>query len=247
MSNMRKVRTYSSDTQLVNERRSHIVKVAAKLIMKKGYNNINTRELAIALGMSTGGLYHYIGSKEDILYLLINFTADLTGQTLAHFAQSRAGTDAVGEIKGSLRYYLETVDGYRDFVNFVNHIMLSLAVSDRKIVYEAEGRLVEYFESVLQRGIAEGSFLDHDPKLVAHNMVAVATAWANRGWYLKNHYTLEQYITEQTDTVLSQIRTRAALPGAHDTRLSGSYKLPRNAVGVIPSGAPTSRCKHPNA
>jgi AcrR family transcriptional regulator len=215
---MRKVRTYSSDTKLVNERRSHIVKVAAKLIMKKGYNNINTRELATALGMSTGGLYHYIGSKEDILYLLINFTADLTGQTLAHFADSLGGTDAVEEIKGSLRYYLETVDGYRDFVNFVNHIMLSLTVSDRNIVYEAEGRLVDYFESVLRRGIMDGSFVNHDPKLVAHNIVAVATAWANRGWYLKNHYTLEQYIEQQTKSILSQIQPRAALSAAQDRR-----------------------------
>ena len=33
-------------------------------------------DLAEAFGLSKGGLYHYIGSKEDILYLIIKFNRD---------------------------------------------------------------------------------------------------------------------------------------------------------------------------
>lgn len=202
---MRKVRTFSHDAELVSERRNHIVKVATELIAKRGYNNISTRELASALGMSTGGLYHYIGSKEDILYLIINFTSDLTSQSLERKAVLSDGQGACNRLKESIRVYLQTVDGYRDFHNFVNHIMLSLCVNDRKTVYEAETRIIDYYENLLRGGIGSGDFRDHDPKLMAHNIVAIANAWANRGWYLKKYYTLDRYVSEQTESILAQI------------------------------------------
>ena len=202
---MRKVRTFSNDAALVNERRNHIVKIAAELIVKKGYNNISTRELAGALGMSTGGLYHYIGSKSDILYLIINFTAELTGQTLDRLADKMKDAPPVDQLKESIKVYFETVDYYRDFHNFVNHIMLSLPLRDRRIVYQAESRIVQSFENTLNFGMEKGDFRIADAKIVAHNIVAAANAWANRGWYLKKYYTLDKYTDEQVRLILGQI------------------------------------------
>ena len=201
---MRKVRTFSNDTALVNERRNHIIKIATGLITRKGYNNISTRELASALGMSTGGLYHYIGSKGDILYLIINFTSELTSQTLDRFARELKDRPPADQLKESMKVYFETVDYYRDFHNFVNHIMLSLPIRDRRIVYEAESRIVQFFENLLQSGVEKGDFGAADAKIVAHNIVATANAWANRGWYLKKYYTLDKYTEEQVGLLLRQ-------------------------------------------
>ena len=204
---MRKVRTFSNDTVLVKERRTHIVKIATELIVKNGYNNISTRELADALGMSTGGLYHYIGSKADILYLIINFTAELTGQTLDRLTAELKGRSPTDQLSEAIKVYIETVDYYRDFHNFVNHIMLSLPLRDRRIVYQAESRIVQSFENTLSSGMQKGEFRNADAKIVAHNIVAAANAWANRGWYLKKHYTLEKYTAEQVGYVLEFLRS----------------------------------------
>ncbi len=202
---MRKVRTFSHDTELVKQRRNHIVRVATELIAKRGYSNISTRELATALGMSTGGLYHYIGSKQDILYLIINFASDLTGQALSRFDDRMLNEEPALQLSESIRVYLDIVDSYRDFHNFVNHIMLSLSMSERRIVYEAESRVIDYFEKLIQRGMEQGEFAAVDAKLVAHNIVAMANAWANRGWYLKKYYTLESYAEEQVKLALLQL------------------------------------------
>jgi len=202
---MRKVRTFSNDKELVSQRRDHIVKVATSLIAKKGYNRINTSELATALGMSTGGLYHYIGSKEDILYLIINFTSDLTSQVLEKFSAYLKDVTPIVAIIESVRIYLETIDNYRDFHNFLNHVMLSLSINDRKIIYQAESRVVEYFENLLSSGVEKGEFEIQDVKIVAHNIIAIAHTWANRGWYLKRYYTLERYIKEEIAILLQQI------------------------------------------
>jgi len=202
---MRKVRTFSNDARLVSERRNHIVKTATELISRKGYNNISTRDLAVALGMSTGGLYHYIGSKEDILYLIINFTSELTAQSLDRLNSIPKDMTAAEQLKRSVYDYLETVENFRDFHNFVNHIMLSLSLEDRKIVYQAENRVIEYYEGLVRRGIDSGEFQDCDPKMVAHNIVAFANAWANRHWYLKKHYTMQSYRDEQVRALLAHL------------------------------------------
>jgi AcrR family transcriptional regulator len=208
---MRKVRTFSSDTDLVKERRSQIVKTATELIVKKGYNRTNTRELANALGMSTGGLYHWIGSKEDILYLIVNFTSDLTQGLLEGCAGCGGNGSVTKHLEQCMEIYLKGVEEQRDFHNFINHVMLSLSVNDRRIVYENESRIVAYFEDLLAEGVSKGEFKPHDCKCIAHNIVAIANAWANRGWYLKRYYNIEKYTKEQTQTLLAQL---AADPAA---------------------------------
>ena len=64
------VRTACKDGALIDTRRRQIVQAAATLFVKKGYFQTSIREIAEASGMSIGALYHYIGSKDDILFLL---------------------------------------------------------------------------------------------------------------------------------------------------------------------------------
>jgi len=202
---MRKVRTFCSDTDLVKERRHHIVLTATSLIVKKGYNNTSTRELAMALGMSTGGLYHYIGSKGDIIYLIVNFTSDLTQSMLDGFNNSLSELPPTRQLQESLRLFFKGVETYRDFNNLLNHMMLSLGVNERKIVYANESRIVAYFETLLVKGVEKGEFKVNDCKCMAHNIIAIAHAWSNRGWYLKKYYTIDSYIKEQTNSIFLQI------------------------------------------
>jgi hypothetical protein len=84
--------------------------------------------------------------------------------------------------------------------------MLSLPVKDRKIVYKAESRVIDYYEKLIADGIAKGVFEAQDPRIAAHNIIVMANAWANRGWFLKKHYTLQEYTEEQTAAILSQLK-----------------------------------------
>ena len=55
---------------LVEKRHQQIVDGACKVFFKKGYHPTTTRDIAKACGMSIGQLYHYISSKDDVLYLV---------------------------------------------------------------------------------------------------------------------------------------------------------------------------------
>ena len=55
---------------LVENRHQQIVDGACKVFFEKGFHPTTTRDIAKACGMSMGQLYHYIRSKDDVLYLI---------------------------------------------------------------------------------------------------------------------------------------------------------------------------------
>jgi len=55
---------------LAEKKQKQIVEGACRIFFKKGYHPTTIREIAKACGMSMGQLYHYISSKDDVLYLV---------------------------------------------------------------------------------------------------------------------------------------------------------------------------------
>src|SRR4030043_1924766 len=60
----------SKNVPLVENRHQQIVDGACKIFFEKGYHPTTIRDIAKACGMSMGQLYHYIRSKDDVLYLI---------------------------------------------------------------------------------------------------------------------------------------------------------------------------------
>ena len=60
----------TKNAPLVENRHQQIVDGACKVFFEKGYHPTTIRDIAKACGMSMGQLYHYIRSKDDVLYLI---------------------------------------------------------------------------------------------------------------------------------------------------------------------------------
>ena len=71
------VPTTVKNEELVRTRREQIIRAAIKLFAEKGFHKTTLRELADEAGISHGNIYDYVGSKEDIFFLLHEFMADL--------------------------------------------------------------------------------------------------------------------------------------------------------------------------
>ena len=50
-----------------DRRQQHVVLEAAAVFAERGYDQTSIQDLADAIGLAAGGLYHYIGSKERLL------------------------------------------------------------------------------------------------------------------------------------------------------------------------------------
>jgi len=198
----RSIRTYSHDKALVNEKRIEIVQLASKVFIKRGYDGTSMRELAKSVHKSTGAFYHYVGSKKDILYLILDFTVTNQQDFLAKMRERVGGLNAIEALKEAIRIYLGSIEEYADMHIFVNHVMVSLGKSERQMMLDAAQRVSDFFEELLLRGIQEGAFSANNTKMLAHNIVVLGNSWVNRRWYWRKYFTLDEYTKEQTYLII---------------------------------------------
>ena len=59
-----------------DRRQQHVVLEAAKVLAERGYDQTSIQDLADAIGLAAGGLYHYIGSKERLLIAICDQLMD---------------------------------------------------------------------------------------------------------------------------------------------------------------------------
>jgi len=188
--------------------RKDIILLASKLFTEKGYDRTSLRELAEAFGLSKGGLYHYVDSKDDILRMIIELTAEGENHWLEEIIEKTANLCPTEAVRYSIEQNLRLVDKWQDMYVFVNQIAVNLSKSDRRRLFEGFGRMVEYYENLLVRGVEAGEFVVENPKLSAFDILLLVSAWANRRWYLRKLYTLEEYTRLVTNLVLGQVGYR---------------------------------------
>ena len=88
-----------------DQRLSHILDAAARLIARVGYRDASMRQVARDAGVSLAGLYHYFDNKEEMLYLIQSrtFTA-----LLASLREKLHGvSDPVQQLAAMIRNHVE--------------------------------------------------------------------------------------------------------------------------------------------
>jgi len=190
---------------LAVERRGQILRGAAALFIRQGYLNTSVRDIAGELGMNVATLYHYVGSKNNILGLfheytmsVINLFAEKTQAVLDNMEPQRA-------LKYVIREYMKWVDEYQDLTVFWYQEAKNLTPAQFKALKLQEEYTIEVFRMILERGIKSRKFKIKDTAMAANNIVVLCDMWAFRRWLLKERYTLEQYTREQTDLILAQV------------------------------------------
>ena len=189
-------------------RRRQIASRAAHVFVEKGYRLVNLRQLASACDMSVGNLYHYVGTKQDILYLVFDYVMSEVAEFIEGTSRTHDAFPATKALQMAIDTYYRTVDRLQDSVVFMYQETKELRPDARKAVFEMERRLSSTFEHILDRGCASGEFKTGNSPLIAQNIVILGHMWAFRQWLLGKRYAyvLEDYIKEQTDFVLGAIR-----------------------------------------
>ena len=60
----------------IGERYEGILKAAGDVIARRGFHQASIREIARAAGLSLAGLYHYVGGKDELLFLVLDRSLD---------------------------------------------------------------------------------------------------------------------------------------------------------------------------
>lgn len=206
---MREIRTTSNDEELVYQRRQTIAAGALQVFLEKGYDKATMRDVGKACGMTHGNLYNYVGSKADILQLiLIN---NVRGASKLRDFRSELGDVSCAKVLAEcMTIYLRDMDSIRRPLRFFDREIYTFSREDRDMALASEMEVVSFFEELFKEGIEAGEFQVRNPTLLAHDILMYGHDWAVRGWFLKQHVTLEEYIEERVRLVLELVTTRTS-------------------------------------
>lgn len=198
----RSIRTYSRNENLVQERRTQIIHNALKLFLAKGYDRTTIRELAESCGMTEGAIYRYIGSKDDILHLLL---LDTNINFIEDFLKGLGNVSTVAALKECIQIYYKWCNDAADKNMFYNREIINFSEADRHVLLKSQADYIHFFEELIKKGVIEGVFKVKSPLLIAHNIVMQGFDWGLRRWFLRNYFTLEEYIEQQMEIILSLV------------------------------------------
>jgi AcrR family transcriptional regulator len=148
-----------------DRRQQEVIAIAARLFAERGYQATSMSELTAATGLAAGGLYHYIGSKEQLLVRI----CDQLMEPLLDQAREIAADDgpAVARLRELIRVWLEHVAEHR-------HHMLVFQQERQALERQPQWRKVRtqrkaferILDDVLAAAEAEGSMAFEDRGLV---------------------------------------------------------------------------------
>jgi AcrR family transcriptional regulator len=178
-------KSVSADAASKNEK---IFSEAVRIFREKGYHATSVQDIADAVGLQKGSLYHYISSKEELLFKIFERSTGALTQELETIV---ASNDPPPEklhraIEAHLTALCEQLDIY------------SVYLSERRVLsgrthskVRAEGeRHARLLEQIITLGIATKDFRAVDSKMTAHAILGMCNwlyQWYSPAGRLKPH------------------------------------------------------------
>ncbi|HEV7469821.1 MAG: hypothetical protein QOJ30_2638 [Pseudonocardiales bacterium] len=144
--------------------RDRILQISAALFARNGYHATGISELSKAVGLGRGALYHYIGSKETLLYEISRTQVDRMN-AVAEDLLIR-DLDAETRLRALARELLRNIAEHRAewTVFFREYPALTGEWRDR--VVAARERYEGYWRQTMHQGLQEGVLVALPPLLV---------------------------------------------------------------------------------
>lgn len=198
----RQVPTLVKDELLIIKRRTQMIKAAVKLFKDKGFHRTTTREIARESGFSIGTLYEYIGSKEDILYLVCDAVyEEVTDRLNRLLVKKFSGMERFRQMVTAL---FQVMDEMQEEVLVMYQEVKSLPKESLTYVLEKEVSMTENIRNIILQCRTEDvlDITDDEAFLMAENIMVKGHMWTFRRWVLQRRFTLEQYTRLQIETLL---------------------------------------------
>jgi len=128
--------------------RQEILRTAARLFQQRGYDATSMNDVAAALKLSKGGLYHHFQSKDEILFEIMNHAMEITQERVLN--PVRAIADPAERLRALIRLHIEVVLSPRDReITVMLHENHPLPPALRKRINTRKKEYVHFVESLM--------------------------------------------------------------------------------------------------
>ena len=175
----------SKNLALIEQKQKQIVEAACHHFYKKGFHGTNMREIAEEAGMSMGQLYHYISSKDDILFLVSKHMWELWYDYLVGFGFEET-EDPLPRLIRALRATIEFPAKHKKLLQFIYTESKNLDKKHQDVILKMDDRIMSGFFRKLLKEVSESHPIEIDIDLSARFIPFITVFMGLRGWNLKN-------------------------------------------------------------
>ncbi len=206
--------------------------VARREFVAHGYHAVSIRDIAKESGSSLSVLYHYYGSKQELLYGVLNDAIDSFHATLESHAPDLAqNPDPVNRFAA----VIQSLVVYRatrklDSLLFIREFR-NLEPKYAQLISRRRADVRELLDTVITDGVAAGVFKTPFPADARRTIVAMLNAIAE--WYRQpGELTIEMLVARYTRLALAVVEYTGDLntkPKASDSMLAQTTSTPETA------------------
>ncbi len=192
--------------------RARILRASAALFYQQGFDRTTMQEIARAVGLTKGSLYHYIRSKQALLYEIVQHTIDRSLPDLERIAA--APLPAAVRLREAVRLHILTLVGDHDNVACFVEEWRSLAPEYRDSHMASRDRYEALFRRIVDDGIASGEFAPTDVRLAGFAVLGMVN-WMVRWYRPDGRHSAEEIAARFGDYAVGALQDRR---GGHDGR-----------------------------
>ena len=134
--------------EAVVDSRQEILRTAARLFQQRGYDATSMNDVAAALKLSKGGLYHHFQSKDEILFEIMNHAMEITQERVLNPVRGIA--DPEERLRALIRLHIEVVLSPRDReITVMLHENHPLPPSLRKRINSRKKDYIHFLENLM--------------------------------------------------------------------------------------------------
>ena len=160
-------------------RESELLRTATRLFRERGFHATSMQDLADALGMNRGSIYHYIESKDDLLWAIVSGAlAELEDRVRPIL---KGDSPASERLRSAIAAHLGFAADRADELSLVQIELRSLNADRRRTIVERRDAYERLWRDAIEAAIAEGSIRPTDVRLAG---IAILSAcnWFTQ-WY----------------------------------------------------------------
>ena len=157
-----------------------IIAAAAKVFQTKGYHAATVQDIADAVGILKGSLYHHVKSKEDLLYLIVKEPIARIYATMGEIVA--ADLPAGEKLRRAILAHLEAFDRHYPHLFVYLHEREEMKRRFREQFKLSPKQYEQCWQQILREGVKSGEFRgDLDVPVVSYGLLGMLN-WLYK-WY----------------------------------------------------------------
>ncbi len=180
-------------SESVARRRREVLRTAAQVICKRGYEGTGIQEVAEACGMTKAGLYHYIGSKAGLLSSIMELGMDLFEEEV--LARVEGIKNPLERLKRCMALNIETVTrGADKEITIILHEHATLHGAPGKHLNARKKKYVRFLERSFTEAVRQKLIRPVNPTIAAFGFLGMVL-WTYK-WFRSGGALTEQQVAE---------------------------------------------------